>query len=237
MCSIVLRIGAEGVFIGANRDEMVARAWDAPGEFWPGVIAGRDRLAGGTWLGMNRHGVVAAVLNRTGTLGPEAGKRSRGELPVMALAGETTEAAVAVLAGLDAGEYRPFNLVVADAAGAFLLRGLGEGKVDVARLSDGVTMITSGEPNDVAHPRIARHLPRFAAAGFEGWGALLADASGAWETALNIPEKDGFGTVCSSLIALPCSGEPEWWFAAGRPDLVEFVLSRCNMSGHWGGKK
>ena len=63
MCSIVLRIGADGVFIGANRDEMVERAWDAPGEFWPGVIAGRDRLAGGTWLGMNRHGVVAAVLN------------------------------------------------------------------------------------------------------------------------------------------------------------------------------
>jgi hypothetical protein len=203
VCSIVLRIGADGVFIGAKRDEMVERAWDAPGEFWPGVIAGRDRLAGGTWLGMNRHGVVAAVLNRTGTLGPAAGKRSRGELPVMALAADSAEAAAGVLAGLDARVYRPFNLV---------------------RLGDGVTMITSGEPNDMAHPRIARHLPRFEAAAFADWGALLADASGAWETALNIPEKDGFGTVCSSLIALPCPpGEPEWWFAAGRPDVVGFV--------------
>jgi hypothetical protein len=219
-----LRIGADGVFIGANRDEMVERAWDAPGEFWPGVIAGRDRLAGGTWLGMNRHGVVAAVLNRTGTLGPAAGKRSRGELPVMALAADSAEAAAGVLAGLDARVYRPFNLVVADASGAWLLRGLGEGKLDVVRLGDGVTMITSGEPNDMAHPRIARHLPRFEAAAFADWGALLADASGAWETALNIPEKDGFGTVCSSLIALPCPpGEPEWWFAAGRPDVVGFV--------------
>ncbi len=31
MCSIVLWIGADGVFIGANRDETVDRAWDAPG--------------------------------------------------------------------------------------------------------------------------------------------------------------------------------------------------------------
>jgi hypothetical protein len=224
VCSIILRIGGDGVFIGANRDEMVARAWEPPGEFWPGVIAGRDELAGGTWLGMNRRGVVAAVLNRTGTLGPAAGKRSRGELPVMALREASAEAAAGVLAGLDAGGYRPFNLVVADAAGAFLLRGLGTGKPDVARLGEGVTMITSGEPNDVAHPRIAKHLPRFAAAGFADWGALLADAAGDWETALNIPERDGFATVCSSLIALPCPpGKPEWRFAAGRPDAVGFV--------------
>ncbi len=223
MCSIVLRIGAAGVCIGANRDEMVARAWDAPGEFWPGVMAGRDRLAGGTWLGMNRHGVVAAVLNRTGTLGPAAGKRSRGELPLTALREASAEAAAAYLAGLDAGAYRPFNLVVADAAGAWLLRGLGEGKPDMARLGEGVSMITSGEPNDVAHPRIARHLPRFAAAAFEDWAALLADASGPWESALNIPEKDGFATVCSSLIALPRAGKPEWRFAAGRPDGAAFV--------------
>ncbi|NNM57467.1 MAG: hypothetical protein HKL97_09970 [Acidocella sp.] len=203
---------------------MVERAWEPPGEFWPGVIAGRDRLAGGTWLGMNRHGVVAAVLNRTGTLGPAAGKRSRGELPVMALRETSAEAAARVLAGLDAGAYRPFNLVVADAAGAFLLRGLGAGQPDVARLGEGVSMITSGEPNDETHPRIARHLPRFAAAAFEDWAALLADATGPWESALNIPPKDGFATVCSSLIALPCPpGKAQWRFAAGRPDVAAFV--------------
>ncbi|MDD2795340.1 NRDE family protein [Acidocella sp.] len=224
MCSIILRIGAQGVFIGANRDEMVERAWEPPGEFWPGVIAGRDRLAGGTWLGMNRHGVAAAVLNRTGTLGPAAGKRSRGELPLLALRESSAEAAARVLAGLDAGAYRPFNLVVANAAGAFLLRGLGAEKPDVARLGEGVSMITSGEPNDAAHPRIARHLPRFAAAAFEDWAALLADATGPWESALNIPEKDGFATVCSSLIALPCPpGKAQWRFAAGRPDVAAFV--------------
>ena len=96
MCSIILRICETGVLIGANRDEMLARAWDAPAEYWPefpGVVAGRDRTAGGTWLGINRHGMVAAVLNRQGTLGPAAGKKSRGELPLLALAETSLQAA------------------------------------------------------------------------------------------------------------------------------------------------
>src|SRR5580698_1098474 len=115
MCSIILKISSEGVFIGANRDEMAAREWEMPAEYWPGVIAGRDVLGGGTWMGMNRHGVMAAVLNRTGTLGPAPGKNSRGELPILALRHETAQAATEALKGLDAGAYRSFNLVIADA--------------------------------------------------------------------------------------------------------------------------
>jgi len=223
MCSIILRIDETGVYIGANRDEMVARAWDPPGEYWPGIIAGRDRLGGGTWLGLNRHGVVAAVLNRTGTLGPAPGKASRGDLPLKALQHQSAGAAAAALAGLDTGAYRSFNLVVADSAGAFLLRGLEKGAPDITPLPAGVTMITSGEPNDVSLPRIARHLPAFATAPFGARGALLADGSGDWESALNLPERNGFATVCSSLIALPRAGPLSWQFAYGAPDVFEFA--------------
>jgi uncharacterized protein with NRDE domain len=224
MCSIILRIGEAGVFIGANRDEMMARAWDAPSPYWPGIVAGRDRLGGGTWLGMNRHGVVAAVLNRSGTLGPAAGKRSRGELPLLALAQGSAARAAAAFDELDCGQYRSFNLVVADADGAFLLRGLEAGEVEVSALPVGVTMITSGAPNDLSMPRIARHLPKFEAKAFAAWGELLADDAGAWETALNIPERNGFGTVCSSLIALPKGGRVQWRFADR-----DFGFARMNL--------
>lgn len=223
MCSIILRISPEGVFIGANRDEMVARAWELPAEYWPGVIAGRDVLGGGTWMGMNRHGVMAAVLNRTGTLGPMKGKNSRGKLPILALRHESAEAAANALKGLDAGAYRSFNLVIADAKDAFLLRGLENGKPDVSRLREGVTMITSGEPNDLSRPRIAKHLPLFRAAAFADWGKLLADNAGNGESALNIPERDGFATVCSSLLNLPRKGSPGWDFAPGAPDKAMFT--------------
>ena len=54
-------------------------------------------------MGVNRHGVVAAVLNRPGSLGPAPGKRSRGELPLLALEHDLAAAAAAAIAALDAG--------------------------------------------------------------------------------------------------------------------------------------
>ena len=91
MCTVVLllRPGADWpVLIAANRDEMLDRAWDPPAAHWPdrpGIVGGRDRLAGGTWMALNSQGVMATVLNRQGSLGPRADKESRGELPLIAL--------------------------------------------------------------------------------------------------------------------------------------------------------
>jgi hypothetical protein len=216
MCSIILRIGPDGVLIGANRDEMVARAWQPPAEHWPelpSVVAGRDLTAGGTWMGVNAHGVMAAVLNREGTLGPAAGKHSRGELPLLALGECTAAAAVEKIAALDAASYRSFNLVIADAAQIFFVRGLEAGAPEVQELGAGTWMITSGEPNDFLHPRIARHLPKFEVAAWADWPMLLADSS---PPALNVAaDRSGFATVCSSLVDLPKAGPVSWLFAAG----------------------
>src|ERR1700722_9048122 len=122
MCTVVVLIRprhAWPLVLAANRDEMLDRAWDPPAEHWPerpGIIAGRDRAAGGTWMGVNRAGVVAAVLNRPRSLGPAAGKRSRGELPLLALEHRSADAAAAALGALDAGAWRSFNLVLTDRA-------------------------------------------------------------------------------------------------------------------------
>ena len=86
MCTLViLRRPAHDwpVLIAANRDEMRDRPWRPPARHWPDrpeVVAGLDELAGGSWLGINDHGVVAGILNRVGSLGPAPNKRSRGEL-------------------------------------------------------------------------------------------------------------------------------------------------------------
>ncbi len=226
MCSLILRIDETGVFIAANRDELLARLWLPPAAHWPeypGIIAGRDQTAGGTWMGLNGDGVMAAVLNRHGSLGPAPGKRSRGELPLLALAAKTAEAAARAIAALDPAGYRSFNLVTADAAGAFLVRGLGQGRAGATKLSPGVTMITAGEPNDDAEPRIARHLPKFRVAAWDKWPTLLTDDTGPRTSALNIPTaSDGFGTVCASLVALPRDAAPEWRFATIAPERSEF---------------
>jgi hypothetical protein len=233
MCTVILlrRPGHPWpLLLAANRDERLDRAWDPPAAWWPdrpGLVAGRDRSGGGSWMGLSG-GVVAAVLNRPGSLGPAPGKRSRGDLPLIALQGRTAEDATAYLGALDATAWRPFNMVVADAGSAFFLRGLGTGRPEALPLPDGISMVTAHDPNDLTSPRTRRHLPRFRAApppdpaadDWAGWEAQLADDSTGAEgpgAALNVPPRDGFGTVSASLVALGAAGGRVWRFSAGPP--------------------
>ena len=51
--------------LAANRDEYFARA-STPLDWWadaPHVLAGRDLVGGGTWLGISRDGRFAALTN------------------------------------------------------------------------------------------------------------------------------------------------------------------------------
>jgi uncharacterized protein with NRDE domain len=227
MCTVVTLIRPGQVLLAANRDERIDRPWDPPAEYWPGILGGRDRTAGGTWMALNKAGVVATVLNRPGELGPAAGKRSRGELPLLALAHDTAGAAAEAIAALDSGEWRGFNVVIADASGGFFLRGVGQGHPQLERLPNGVSMVTAYDPNDLDSPRTARHLPRFLAvdpdpADWSPWLAILADRSGTPAQQINVVPRGGFGTVCSSLLSLTAGCAPDWLFADGPPDEAPF---------------
>ena len=77
------------LLVAANRDEFRDRP-AAPMEWWqepPHVLAGRDLLAGGTWLALSADGRFAAVTNyRERT--PQTAARSRGELVSRFVAGK-----------------------------------------------------------------------------------------------------------------------------------------------------
>ncbi len=242
MCTVVIlrRPGHDWpLILAANRDEMTDRAWRAPGRHWPDraeIVAGQDTLAGGTWLGLNDWGVVAGVLNRPGSLGPDPALRSRGELPLDAL--DHAEAAVAAdaMAAIAPASYRSFNLVIADSAQAFWIRSEGGGgTLGAGAIPEGVSMITAHDLNDTASPRIRRFLPQFEAAAapdpetgdWAAWQALMGDSGGnsgqsAMTIATDVTGPGGFATVSSSLMALPAPGrmgvKPRWLFAPGRPD-------------------
>jgi uncharacterized protein with NRDE domain len=237
VCTVVVLVRPAFVLLAANRDERLDRPWDPPGAFWPdhpGIVAGRDRMAGGTWMGMNRFGVVATVLNRPGTLGPAAGKRSRGELPLMALDHPTAAEGAAAITALDAHAWRGFNMVLADRAGAIFIRGVGHGRPHAQRLPHGVTMVTAHDPNDLNSPRTARHLFRFEAAesdgpdDWEAWLPILSDRRGASAEQINVVPRGGFGTVCSSFVSLPAAGRPIWRFAPGPPHEAGFQPVFCD---------
>jgi hypothetical protein len=231
------------------------------------VVAGLDVQAGGSWLGVNDDGVVAAVLNRVGSLGPAAGKRSRGELVLEALDHADAAAAAAALVDLDPDAYRPFNLLIADARDAFWLRHAGglpsfgyrdgsgiwrevdttsmPGASGEARaalrsppvacrpLPEGCSMITARDLNDATSARVRHFLPQFeraappdpGAGDWSAWIELLGRraAPGADPgDAMTIVTDGDFGTVCSTLIALPAFGAPVMKFAAGPPDRAPF---------------
>ena len=235
MCTVITlhRPGhAWPLLLAANRDERLDRPWTPPGAYWPGlpsVTAGRDGTGGGTWMALHRAGLVAAVLNRPGSLGPAPGKRSRGELPLLASSHGSAAGAAAAIAETDGSRYRSFNLVIADRDAVWFVRNDDAGQVRAWPLSPGPHMVTAHDPDDEGSPRVARHLPRFRAAPIPDlpdwgvWPTLLADAAGPRPASLTVPPEDGFGTTCASLLAIPASGSPVWLFAAGPAGSAPFV--------------
>ncbi len=94
------------VLLAAVRDEFLGRPWDPPAEHWPGLVGGRDRVGGGTWLAVDRDAAgVAALLN-----GPrlpdlaEGVRPSRGSLALDVLRSGITE---------DVSGYDGFHLLKA----------------------------------------------------------------------------------------------------------------------------
>lgn len=97
------------IVLGAIREEQASRPWDPP-QCWdpdyPGVIAPKDIMGQGTWLSVQpQRQTLVAILNRPFTLGPAAGKMSRGLLPLMA----TTKGWM--LKYDVARQFQPFNLL------------------------------------------------------------------------------------------------------------------------------
>ena len=238
MCTLILRLKPESdwpLVLAGNRDELRSRPAQPPGRHWPdhpGIVAGRDLLAGGSWLGLNDEGVVAAVLNREGTLGPAPGRSSRGELVLQALAFPRAAEAAAALRRTEPEAYRPFNLVVADRTGAWWLRHAADaGGITARRVPPGLHLLASKELDDPEHPRIRhwlerlRRLPELALdpPHWPAWQAVLASREGAEPLAAMNLDLGDFGTTSGHLLALPREGRPQFRYADGPPDRVPFV--------------
>jgi uncharacterized protein with NRDE domain len=100
----------------ANRDEYYARP--ARSAHWwpdrPGIFAGRDLQARGTWMGVNRNGRFAAVTNVREPGGMDAGEKSRGELPTLYLDGGENPQTYLENLHRDSAGYSGYNLLLGD---------------------------------------------------------------------------------------------------------------------------
>ena len=124
MCTLIAlhrTVPGASLVVAANRDEFHDRPAEGPAlrptpTGW--IAAPLDVEAGGTWLGLGRTGVFAAVTNLAGgDRDPE--RRSRGLLVVDALAATSAREAAEKVVNLPMGAYNPFNLFLADGVDAY----------------------------------------------------------------------------------------------------------------------
>lgn len=103
--------------LAANRDEYHDRP-ALPAAFredYPHILAGRDLLCGGTWLGVTTDGRLAAVTNfREPVRDISAPPFSRGTLPIGYLAEAAPPRTYLEMLHATRDDYNGFNLIVAD---------------------------------------------------------------------------------------------------------------------------
>lgn len=179
MCLVLVAIDNRpdySLIVAANRDEFHARP-SAPAAFWedaPGVLAGRDLSAMGTWLGVTRTGRFAAVTNLR-VPGGRSGSASRGDLVRSYLEGERDARDHAHEVIARAHLVGPFNLVVGSSRGLWVTDGS-----TLTELPSGVRGVSNASETEraggaVPWPKVARGEAALAAALASG-GALSTDA-------------------------------------------------------------
>lgn len=136
------------ISIFANRDESLARPSIPPAlcDGPPAHVAPRDRQAGGTWLGINAHGLAAVITNRRPN-SPDPNLRSRGHIVLAALAERDVDGAVRRIEQ-DLGRHptNAFNLIVTTGREAAWLRWTG--RFDSVEIEAGLHTLTNDHDLD-----------------------------------------------------------------------------------------
>ncbi len=148
MCLLVTVFGLDPdapLVVGANRDERLdrpARAMTVLRDQDPRTLGGHDEQAGGTWLAVNEHGVVAGLTNRPAPDGADPSRRSRGELPLALSAHRTAASAVEdLVARVSPADYNPAWLLVGDRHDLFFVDLTAGTVASVQRLGPGVHVL------------------------------------------------------------------------------------------------
>jgi uncharacterized protein with NRDE domain len=119
------------LIVAANRDEWHRR--EARAATWwpshPGILAGQDLEARGTWLGVTRTGKFAAITNFREPSQRKTGAPSRGQLAVDYLSGQQSPREYLEELAAHASDYNGFNLLLADQENMFCFSSV-ENKIE-----------------------------------------------------------------------------------------------------------
>ncbi len=206
MCVVAIAIDAHPrwrLVVAGNRDEYHERA-SAPLARWgegSGIIAGRDLVSGGSWMGVSESGRFAVVTNIRNTDGPDPDKLSRGALVADWLAdGRSPD---------NVGRFNPFNLIVTD--GDIVQYLSNRPTASIQSLVSGIHGMSNAVP-DEHWPRKDRLINQMAA-----WIEISDHPERLLDTLSEeaVPDRDAYplfirspiyGTRCSTVVAVDRDG-------------------------------
>lgn len=252
MCTLIIYRNASHTWpciIATNRDELINRTFITPGVHWkssPNIFAGKDKKAGGSWLGINNNGMCVAILNRKSNGKKIISKISRGEIVLKALAKNNSKESLHELSKLKIHNFEPFNLIIADKNQAYWVKHEDYAQLIVKKIPFGLSIIDAHDLNDLTSLRIKYNLKKIKKAktpdpdnnNWKEWIDLLCSEEYYGEqnnSAINLNlSSERFGTVCSSIIAIPKNISvkknilPIWLYSDVRPAPNKFYKLDIN---------
>ena len=218
------------LLVAFNREERISRPSQPPRiqSGRPRVVCGIDRKSGGTWAGVNQHGLFVAVVNcpkRNVAYDP----RSRGLLCKELLGSKNAEEALdKAFRELSTGCYAGGNYLCVDRFSGGVVYGGDE--VEVEKLRPGLHLLSANRLDDYHDPRqefVRRLLTLQRLDSAVSFLAVASrtfsrkpDESGKRGIIINEPD---FGTVSSMLLSLTERTQRSiMQFAAGPPNEKPF---------------
>lgn len=220
--------------VAANRDEFHARR-SAAADFWTDdsrILAGRDLEAGGTWLGLSRHGRFAALTNYRDPTRHRPDAPSRGGLVAGFLGGDP--GIDDYLDALTPADYNGFNLLLHEAGRLVAFSNVSMERHELAPGVYGLSNALLDTPwPKVGAGKTALEAALAALPDDTGLWRLLRDdtvhpdhalpATGVppeWERLLSAAfiRSPGYGTRCSTVVKVGADGTAEFEERAWQPD-------------------
>ncbi|MCR9293347.1 MAG: NRDE family protein [bacterium] len=234
MCllAVLYRLVPESpILVAANREEYYDRPSLPPSiqSGKPRVLCGTDQRAGGTWLGVNQHGMFVGVTNRRVNGADPIGARSRGLLAREVLrCGSARSGVDKAMEELMTHRFEGLNLVVCDAESGWVIHS--DGEQEVQPLEEGLNIIGNQNMNDIRDERVQLAHRLLTLQMLDSPVKFLAVASKVFARAPSsqgrptmVVRGNDFGTVSSTLIALsPKPRDAIFQFASGSPDSTKY---------------
>lgn len=218
------------ILIACNHDDMTDAVWPVPAihSGKPRVLASVDGVTGGTFLGVNQNGMMVAALPRRKSQST-VGAESRNVLVRQLLRSMSARSAMeTAMNELSDDQYEGANFVIVDADSGWVVHG-GD-HLEYVALEHGLSLVGHNDLNDASDDRLQMANRLLTLQNLDSPIKFLAVASKVFARGPSVPGRpsivikdEGYGTVCSTLIALGKKPRDAiYQHSSGSPDVARY---------------